>query len=62
MENVLITGISGGIGKGVAEKLLDSGSSVIGLDRVIGVDIEEIKRKAKKKDMFMKKWQPLLEQ
>ncbi len=49
MENVLITGISGGIGKGVAEKLLDSGSSVIGLDRVIGVDIEEIKRKYPKK-------------
>ena len=35
MNNVLITGISGGIGKAVAEKLLDSGSSVIGLDRAI---------------------------
>ena len=35
MNNVLITGISGGIGKAVAEKLLDSGSSVIGLDRTI---------------------------
>ena len=35
MENVLITGISGGIGKGVAEKLLSEGSSVIGLARTI---------------------------
>lgn len=49
MENVLITGISGGIGKGVAEKLLDSGSSVIGLDRVIGENIKETKRKYPKK-------------
>ena len=35
MENVLITGISGGIGKGVADKLLSSGCSVIGLDQNI---------------------------
>lgn len=39
MENVLITGVSGGIGKGLAEKLLRSGSSVIGLDRVISDEI-----------------------
>ena len=35
MNNVLITGVSGGIGKAVAEKLLEAGSSVIGLDRTI---------------------------
>ena len=40
MDNVLITGISGGIGKGVAEKLLAAGSSVIGLDKVISDDIK----------------------
>lgn len=33
MENILITGISGGIGSAVAEKLLASGCSVIGLGR-----------------------------
>ena len=33
MDNVLITGISGGIGKGLAEELLRTGSSVIGLIR-----------------------------
>lgn len=42
MENVLITGISGGIGKGVAEKLLSEGSSVIGLDRTIKDGIKEV--------------------
>lgn len=36
MDNVLITGISGGIGKGVAERLIANGSSVIGIDRVAG--------------------------
>lgn len=41
MKNVLITGISGGIGKGVAEKLLASGSTVIGLDRTIRDEIRE---------------------
>ena len=41
MENILITGVSGGIGKAVAEKLLMSGSSVIGLDKVIGDGIKE---------------------
>ena len=40
MKNVLITGISGGIGKGVAEKLLSTGSSVIGLDLIIGDDVK----------------------
>lgn len=42
MENVLITGISGGIGKGVAEKLLSEGTSVIGLDRTIKDGIKEV--------------------
>ena len=32
MNNVLITGVSGGIGKGTAEKLLAGNSSVIGID------------------------------
>jgi NAD(P)-dependent dehydrogenase (short-subunit alcohol dehydrogenase family) len=41
MNNVLITGVSGGIGRGVAEKLLSTGSSVIGLDRTIGEGIKE---------------------
>lgn len=39
MKNVLITGVSGGIGKGVTEKLLASGCSVIGLDRTIRDEI-----------------------
>lgn len=42
MENVLITGVSGGIGKGLAEKLIKNGSSVIGLDRVISDDIKNV--------------------
>ena len=41
MKNVIITGISGGIGKAVAEKLLAEGSSVIGLDRTIKDEIKE---------------------
>ena len=41
MNNVLITGVSGGIGKGVAEQLLASGSTVIGLDRTIRDEIRE---------------------
>lgn len=41
MKNVLITGVSGGIGKGVAENLLASGSTVIGLDRTIRDEIRE---------------------
>ena len=39
MNNVLVTGVSGGIGKAVAEKLLASGSTVIGLDRTIRDEI-----------------------
>ncbi|MBQ7707443.1 MAG: SDR family oxidoreductase [Lachnospiraceae bacterium] len=42
MDNVLITGVSGGIGKGVAEKLLSSGCSVIGLDKTISDEIQEV--------------------
>lgn len=42
MENVLITGISGGIGKSVAEKLLKTGNSVIGLDRTISRELQKI--------------------
>lgn len=42
MENVLITGISGGIGKCVAEKLLTAGISVIGLDRTISAELQEL--------------------
>ena len=41
MNNVLITGVSGGIGKGVAEQLLASGSTVIGIDRAIRDEIRE---------------------
>ncbi len=32
MKNVVITGVSGGIGKGIADKLIASGTSVIGID------------------------------
>ncbi|MBR3123872.1 MAG: SDR family oxidoreductase [Mogibacterium sp.] len=35
MKNVLITGISGGIGRQVAEDLLEAGATVIGLDKTI---------------------------
>ena len=42
MKNVLITGISGGIGKGVAEKLLAAGASVIGLDMTIREGIKDV--------------------
>lgn len=42
MKNVLITGVSGGIGKAVAEKLLTAGSSVIGLDRTVRDEIKEV--------------------
>lgn len=44
MDNVLITGVSGGIGKGVAERLLNNGSSVIGLDVTLSDDIKSISR------------------
>ena len=39
MNNVLITGVSGGIGKRVAEKLLENGSTVIGLDKNLSEEI-----------------------
>lgn len=42
MNNVLITGVSGGIGKALAEKLLSQGSSVIGLCRNIRDDLKEL--------------------
>ncbi len=42
MKNVLITGVSGGIGRAVAEKLLASGSSVIGLDCAIREEAKEL--------------------
>ena len=42
MQNVLITGVSGGIGKGVVEKLLAAGCSVIGLDRAIRDEVRAI--------------------
>lgn len=47
MENVLITGISGGIGKSVAEKLLSADISVIGLDRAISAELQELGEKYK---------------
>ena len=49
MENVLITGISGGIGKGVAEKLLADGSSVIGLVRQISPELQDMKEQYSEK-------------
>lgn len=49
MNNILITGISGGIGKAVAEKLLASGSSVIGLGRTLRDDIKEVAAKSGRK-------------
>ena len=45
MKNILVTGVSGGIGKAVAEKLIGQGSSVIGLDRVIGDGIQEVAKR-----------------
>ena len=35
MENVLITGVSGGIGRSVAERLLANGSTVVGWDKTV---------------------------
>ena len=40
MENILITGVSGGIGKGLAIDLLENGSTVIGLDIKLSDDIK----------------------
>lgn len=45
MNNVIISGVSGGIGKAVAERLLEEGSSVIGLDKVLSVEICETAQK-----------------
>ena len=45
MKNILVTGVSGGIGKSVAEKLLASGVSVIGFDKIIRDEIKEIAKK-----------------
>ena len=42
MNNVIITGVSGGIGKAVTEELIATGSSVIGLDLVLKDDIKAI--------------------
>lgn len=42
MKNVIITGISGGIGKAVAERLIEEGSSVIGLDRTVRDEIKQV--------------------
>lgn len=42
MKNVIITGVSGGIGRAVAERLLSGGSTVIGLDKIIGDEIKKI--------------------
>ncbi len=45
MKNILITGVSGGIGKAVAEELLIEGFTVIGLDRVIGYEIRAVAKR-----------------
>lgn len=45
MKNVIITGVSGGIGKAVAKKLIEEGSSVIGLDRTIRDEIKQVTEK-----------------
>ena len=42
MKNVLITGISGGIGLAVADRLLSEGNSVIGVDRNISERASEL--------------------
>lgn len=42
MKNVIITGVSGGIGRAVAEKLISAGSSVIGLDKTIREEIKNV--------------------
>ncbi len=47
MRNVLITGISGGIGLSVAKKMLSEGHSIIGLDKNIGNEIKAIENSYK---------------
>ena len=42
MKNVIISGVSGGIGKAVAERLIEEGSSVIGLDRTVRNEIKQV--------------------
>lgn len=42
MKNVIITGVSGGIGKAVAESLVEGGSSVIGLDKTVSDEIKQV--------------------
>ena len=42
MENVLITGVTGGIGKELASELLEGGSSVIGLYRTATKEIKDL--------------------
>lgn len=42
MKNVIISGVSGGIGKAVAERLIEEGSSVIGLDRTVRDEIKQV--------------------
>lgn len=42
MNNVVITGVSGGIGRAVAEKLIASGASVVGLDAVIRDELRQV--------------------
>ena len=42
MNNVIITGVSGGIGRAVAQKLVEGGSTVIGLDVRFGDEIRSL--------------------
>ena len=46
-KTVLVTGVSSGIGKAIAEKLLDLGNIVIGTSR-IDSNLKEIKEKVSK--------------
>lgn len=42
MKNVIVTGVSGGIGKAVAKRLLETGATVIGLGRALKEEIIEL--------------------
>lgn len=42
MRNVLITGVSGGIGKAITKKLMTSGSTVIGVDKTISDAVRKL--------------------